>query len=242
MTGPRATLTVAASLVVVALAALTVFAGCSATGDRAASPDQVTVSLGGYSFGGTSNLLAHPDFTANASSPTWEGEGYGDFLGQQMTMAFAAGGLVAGVKTLKATLTIPGKDQFIGWLAQDTLGNIHYLQTKDASAPTHKQGVALGEPPWFWLPRAADLAPNFTWHQSKSGANKREDVILSVTANWRGTSGLVWLREILDKNGDGVFKPKWRGPDERHDLYFNPATHTVQGLVLAATGGYVYAP
>ncbi len=233
------------AFVVVSLAALLVVAGCGSGSSRSstegtAASDQPTVKLGGYTFASNSNVLTHPDLTAHAGTPQWVGQGYGDARGLQMTMSFSAGGKVAGVNALHLTIASPGGNPLEFWLAQDTQGNVHYLKAQFRGDPAPRlTGVAAGQPPYFWLPRAAAITPGRTWYDVKSGTRLHQDRILSTSATWRGATGLVQLREIHDDNGDGNFSPVWSGPDSRHDMFSNPTTHMPQGVQGNATSGYV---
>ncbi len=244
MTGFRPCQAVIVAFVVVSLTALLVVAGCGSGSSRSstegtAASDQPTVTLGGYTFASNSNVLTHPYCTANAASQ-WVGQGYGSFKGKHMTATFSNGGLVAGVKTLKTTATFPGSSHTnASWLAQDTLGNIHHLQNEE-----NLQGIARGLPAWFYLRRPADLTQGARWYEYwKDPSGKlfkaRQVTIKSLSATWRGGSGLLWRQEITDGNGDRIFNPKWGGPDQRIDEYYSPTTHGLKGLQLTATSGYV---
>ena len=243
MTGSRVPRVVMVAFVVVSLTVLLMVAGCGAGSNRSSTEgttasDQPTVTLGGYTFASNSNVLTHPDFTAKSTSPMWTGKGYGSQSGSQITSTPSDGGLVAGVKTLKFTVAFAPSSVKAFWYAQDTLGNIHELKYKNGSKPAVGRGVAAGQPAWFVLRRAADLTKGAKWYDYENGVKVQELTVMSVSATWRGTSGLLWLREVFDANGDGVFNPNWSGPDTRTDSYYNPATHAATGIQVAATGGY----
>ncbi|MBM3476348.1 MAG: hypothetical protein FJX75_24005 [Armatimonadetes bacterium] len=224
-------------LAVLAIAVLTGCGGGPAPNDGTA--DVATATLGGYSFGPTSNVLTHPSFSATATTPKWVGKGFGEFSGKQTTVSTPDGGLVKGVKTLKMTVSIPGISTMYFWLAQDSQKNIHYLKAKDGPDPVRLTGVAAGLKPWFLLPRPADTTDGRTWYEYASARQKiRQNKICSTSATYRGKGGLVWLRDIRDNDGDG-FEPAWTGDDGRHDLYLDPTGHGLWGIALSATGGYV---
>ncbi len=252
MTGFRVGQTVIVAFVVVALVALLVVAGCGggtsrSSGAAATASDTPSVHLGAYDFAGNSDLLTHPDFTLNSTTPAWIGAGYGDCTGHEMSVSFASGGLVLGVKTLKMTLKLPFPAQptQFQWLAQDTHGNVHVLQVKTGVEPSRLVGVAGGYPAWYWLPRPAAMAAGFIWYRAEGAAAPiriTQDWIMSMSATWRGKNGLVFVRMIEDSNHDGLFQTGWAGPDKRRDIYYSPVAHTFYGTQVTAGGGYVKAP
>lgn len=228
------------------MTSLGVLTGCGGTSDRATgtldvSADIPYVSLGGYNFGTNSNVLTHPHFAIGIGSPKWVAKGYGSEVGKTVTATFTDGGLVKNVKTVKMTVkfSVSASPMYF-WLAQDKAGNIHYLKAKDGPDPARLTGVAAGQKPWFWLPRPSDTVKGRTWYEYRTGVRVRQDKILALNASCHGKSGLLHLREIADESSppDGVFDPSWTGPDNRHDLYFDPVKHRPWAVVINATGGY----
>jgi hypothetical protein len=222
-----------------AFALVVAIAGCGGArlgaGAGNSPTDVPQVSLGGYSFGPTSNVINHPYGMLDATTPQWVLPGWGAWAGQRMTLAFSNGGLVSGVKTLRSLRTSPGdttQHKEYDWIAQDTRGNIHMLQYKildDGSGhsyPAHKQGVAAGLRPKFVLPKASVLARGYTWYEySDAGDPDRRTSrhrILSMDGSVRFRSGLMREEHVYDENGDGVFDPSWSGPDSRSDFYWGP--------------------
>ncbi len=242
MTGFRVRWSSAAVLVVVSLTALLVVAGCGSGSSRSstegtAASDQPTVKLGGYTFASNSNVLTHPYFTANASTPREVLKGWGSEKGKQMTISFSSGGLVRNVATLKLTLTLGPANQY-RCLAQDSQGNIHYLKSRDGTGPVRYEGVAAGLPPSFFLVRDARLTVGYVWYNYFSpGVKDAQQKVISRTATWRGMSKLLLCREVDDSNHDGVFDPSWGGPDHRSDHYSGTSGHG-GGVQTSATGGY----
>jgi hypothetical protein len=225
------------------LVALVTGCGGRTTHPAATTLDSPTVFLGSYRFASNSQYLTHPDFTVNPNTPTWLGSGYGDCSGKTLTILFAAGGQVQGVRTVEMTLKIPFPSEPTqrSWLAQDTRGSIHHLQIKSGTQPAHLVGVANNPLPWFWLPRPAQTTLGRTWYWMIEDGSERiiEYEVLSTSASWRGRTGLLHVRTIEDTNDDEIFQTKWTGPDKRRDIYFNPGSHAVYGFQVTATGGYV---
>ncbi len=197
--------------------------------------DGPTVTVGGYTFGSNSNRLSHPFFKATSTTPNWVYSGIGTCAGDVRTCLFSDGGLVAGVKTLRMSKRdIDDEDPAPGWwedfwYAQDTQGNLHTLRhqvtrnNKGKKEPAQLWGVAAGDPPAFWLPRASQLTLNHIWTWSMSGKVVYQCKVISLTGEVGGKSGLLVVRGISDQNGDGVFDPGWNGPDKRDDNWYQPA-------------------
>jgi hypothetical protein len=232
-----------------AVGALLAAVGCGGGNSRSfgvtpSAADTPNVIVGGYEFGVNSSTLKHPDLYVAPSSPDWTGAGYGIYAGRTLTLAFAPGGLVAGVKTLRWATTIPPVGASYQWLAQDTLGNIHVLQVKSPGDPTRLVGVAGGYPAFFWLLRGADMTLGRTWYRAEGPFAPVRITQFRVTAtgtNWRGGTGLLCVRMIEDTNRDHVFDPAWGGLDKRIDIYYDPVRHAMYGAQMAAKGGYVKA-
>lgn len=219
-------------------------AGCGGTRDKTLGAERVTVdaaytTLGAYDFGPNSNVLTHPCFSIGVGSPKWVSKGYGSEVGKTVTATYSDGGLVKNVKTVKMTVKFSDSlSPMYFWLAQDKAGNIHYLRAQDGPYPARYTGVAAGQKPWFWLPRPSDTVKGRTWYEYRNGVRIRQNKIISLSASCRGKSGLLQLRDIRDENSDKAFDPSWGGPDNRHDVYFNPVTHRPWAVVTNATGDY----
>jgi len=207
--------------------------------------DVAQVTLGRYNFGPTSNILNHPYWSADATTPTWIFPGWGACAGWQITAAFSDGGLVSRVKTLRLLIATPvgtGQRKEYSWIAQDTRGNIHSLQYQELddgsghSSPPQKQGVAAGLRPRFVLPKASVLARGYTWYDYSDPGNPdgrtTRHRILSMDASVRGRSGLMREEQIADGNGDGVFDPRWRGLDCRRDFYWGPDGYGLYNMTV----------
>jgi len=209
--------------------------GCGATRSTDAPQDTPTVTLGGYTFNSTSNVLTHPWYTVNASTPQAVLKGWGSEKGKQMTVVFSDGGRVAGVKTLRiGRLGSPSAS----WNAQDTQGNIHCLAVLDHGKKAAR-GVAVPQQgPWFVLLKASQLTVGRTWTYMAHGLTDNvQDRVMSTNATYRGRTGLRKVRDIIDANRDGAFNPNWGGPDVRMDQYFASGGH-FGGVQVSATGGY----
>lgn len=226
--------------VIVSASALCMLQGCgsvatSRTDGLAAAGDAAQVTLGGYTFGSSSNVLTHPYFPITQHTPTWVGKGWGTEKGKQATVSFSSGGLVRKVATLKLTF---GPRKQYRWMAQDSQGNIHYLMGKDGTGPAWPEGVAAGLPPSFFLVRDARLTVGYVWYNYGSpGVKEAQHKVLSRTATVRGKSKLLLLREVDDSNHDGVFDSDWGGPDNRTDFYFQPQVG-MWAVQVTSSGGY----
>jgi len=239
---PAATLSMAFALVVA-------IAGCGGAklgaGAGNSPTDVAQVTLGGYNFGPTSNIINHPYCSGDATTPRWVFPGWGAGAGYRVTVAFSGGGLVSRAKTLRLLLASPGdmgQRKEYSWFAQDTKGNIHELQYQELddgsghSSPPVKRGVAAGLRPEFLLPKASVLARGYTWYDYLDHGNPdrrtRRHRILSMDTSVRGRSGLMREEQIEDADGNGVFDPSWSGPDSRSDFYWGPQGYGLYNLTV----------
>ncbi len=208
--------------------------GCGATRSTDAPQNTSSVTLGGYTFNSTSNVLTHPWYTMNASTPKAVLKGWGSEKGKQMTAVFSNGGLVAGVKTLR----IGTGSSSASWNAQDTQGNIHCLAVLDHGIKKARGVAVAGQGPWFVLLKASQLTVGRTWTYMAHGLTDNvQDRVMSTNATYRGRTGLLEVRDIIDSNRDGVFDSSWDGPDVRMDQYLASGGH-FGGFQISATGGY----
>jgi len=192
------------------------------------------VTVGGYTFGSTSNRLNHSFLKANPTTPNWLYTGTGT-VGWARACIFSDGGLVKGIKTLRVDMNDTGPGQPVGgwfeawWLAQDTQGNIHHLKHQvirndnGQKEPAFLLGVAAGGPVAFLLPRSSQLTLGRTWYWSFGGKVAYQCTITSLAGRISGKSGLLVVRGIYDANGDGTFNPNWTGPDRRDDFWYQPS-------------------
>ncbi len=219
-------------------------AGCGGHGPQMeGSSVSALVTLQGYTFNGTSNVLTHPWMNFGPTAGVIMYPGWGTAALTTLKHTFSNGGPVGPdaahlVKTLKLVTVIPGQTTHALWLAQDSLGNVHILQKQDGGLQ-YKVGVAATPyySPAFFLQQDGALTVGAVWWDV-NGSNQKivQRTVISRTASKRGRSGLLQIREITDATGAGNFSPTpW--PGRRVDYYFD-ASDEFWTLQTAANGGY----
>jgi len=96
--------------------------------------DVPKATFGSYTFNSTSHLLANPYVALKPNSAGWVfREWFGSppvTGGGAMILDASYGGMVRGVKTLRIRRVAGGDDGYedeLIWFAQDTAGNVHWL-------------------------------------------------------------------------------------------------------------------
>lgn len=138
-----------------------------------------TVSLGSANFNGTSDQISAQSYWPMPGGVTHIYDGYGAFAGATRTESYAAGQLIAGVKTVKWHIETKNAGSSIvtveeWWLALDADGNFRVLKIAQSGSTVFVASGTTAPP--IYLPGSPDRGKTWDFLGNKMTV---EDVMAS---------------------------------------------------------------